>query len=159
MKIYINSIKNGEISFEIEPDQELLLRTPHKFDGLVKVDGNVDFYDGDKLQISFKLWLPCVLVCDRCGMELRRTIMIESTETFAKELDEEEDYYLLRGSIIELDEVIRNIIAFNFPTSVLCKEDCKGVCSVCGNNLNLTDCGCKKEVGNNNPFADLFKRN
>ena len=159
MKIDISAIKNGEFSFEIEPDDSLLTSTPHKFDGLVKVNGVVDFYDAEKLQLTFKLWIPCVLICDRCGMELRKTIMIESTETFAKELDEDEDYYPLRGSIIELDDVIRNIIAFNFPSSVLCKEDCKGLCSVCGNNLNLTDCGCEKEIGKNNPFADLFKRN
>lgn len=159
MKIDIKAIKNNQFSFEIEPDPALLANTPHEFDGPVKVDGVVDFYDATKLQITFKLWIPCVLICDRCGMELRKTIMIESTETFAKELDEEENYYPLRGSIIELDECLRNIIAFYFPTSVLCREDCKGLCSVCGNNLNLTDCGCEKNVGNNNPFADLFKRN
>ena len=159
MKIDIKAIKNGDFSFEIEPDDNLLITTPHKFDGLVKVDGQIIEYDGDKLQIAFKLWIPCIFVCDRCGMEFRKTIMIESEETFAKEQSEDEDYYPLRGSIVELDDVIRNIIAFNFPTSVLCREDCKGLCLICGNNLNLTDCDCQKEVGNNNPFADLFKRN
>lgn len=160
MKIDINKCKNGEFTFEIAPDQKLLANTPHKFDGDVKVSGVITRESGDKLQISFKLWLPCVLMCDRCGMELRRVINIESTETFAKDVNEDEDCYKLQGDIIELDDVIKDIIAFNFPTSILCKEDCKGLCPVCGNNLNLTDCGCKKEtIGKNNPFADLFKRN
>lgn len=159
MKIDITTIKNGEFSFEVMPDECLLSNTPHQFDGAVTVNGLINSFNGDKLQITFKLWIPCVVICDRCGMELRKTIIISSTETFSKDLSDDEDYYPLRGNIVELDDVIRNIIATNFPSSVLCREDCKGLCMVCGNNLNLTECGCTKEAGNNNPFADLFKRN
>ena len=159
MKIDIKSIKNGEFDFEIEPDAELISTTPHKFDGVVRVNAKVEHFDNDKLEISFLLRVPCVFICDRCGIEFRRTIAIEAVESFEKQPSENEDSYELRGSIIELDDVIRNILACNFPTSVLCREDCKGLCSVCGNNLNLTDCECQKEIGNNNPFADLFKRN
>ena len=45
------------------------------------------------------------------------------------------------------------------PVKILCKEDCKGICSVCGSNLNEGECGCDRFVPNA-AFAglsDLFK--
>jgi uncharacterized protein len=32
-----------------------------------------------------------------------------------------------------------------WPLKVLCKEDCKGICSQCGANLNHETCSCKHE--------------
>ena len=37
-------------------------------------------------------------------------------------------------------------LTFNMPTKILCKPDCKGICKVCGKNLNEGDCGCDQFV-------------
>jgi len=47
------------------------------------------------------------------------------------------------GEWLEIDEDIRQEILLNFPMKVLCKQDCKGQCPVCGVDLNYKNCSCK----------------
>lgn len=46
----------------------------------------------------------------------------------------------------DLDELLREDILLSLPTKVLCKSDCKGLCPMCGADLNNGPCGCKKPV-------------
>jgi uncharacterized protein len=52
------------------------------------------------------------------------------------------------GKTIELDPIIREQVLLALPLSVLCRDECKGLCAVCGTDLNEQDCGHagKKEV-------------
>jgi uncharacterized protein len=45
------------------------------------------------------------------------------------------------GKTIDLDPVVREQVLLALPVSVVCKEDCKGLCPVCGQDLNVQDCG------------------
>ncbi len=54
--------------------------------------------------------------------------------------DCEIEYY--EGETISLAEVVRDAILLSFTTMVLCKDDCQGLCSQCGANLNLAPCTC-----------------
>jgi uncharacterized protein len=47
------------------------------------------------------------------------------------------------GQGIELDDLVREEILLAVPSQVLCREDCRGLCAVCGNDLNAKDCGCQ----------------
>lgn len=44
---------------------------------------------------------------------------------------------------VELDEDVRQEAILNLPQRVLCKQDCKGICSGCGADLNNEKCKCK----------------
>jgi uncharacterized protein len=50
------------------------------------------------------------------------------------------------GKTIRLDPIIREQIMLALPVSVLCKDDCKGLCTVCGQDLNDKECGCERKV-------------
>lgn len=50
------------------------------------------------------------------------------------------------GKVIHLDPIIREQMLLNLPVSVLCQDACKGLCSVCGQDLNLKECGCERKV-------------
>ena len=50
------------------------------------------------------------------------------------------------GDEIDLSGLIREQIFLTIPYKPLCHEDCKGLCSRCGANLNIVDCGCEKNV-------------
>jgi uncharacterized protein len=50
------------------------------------------------------------------------------------------------GKTIDLDPIVREQVALALPVSVLCREDCKGLCTVCGQDLNEKDCGCERKV-------------
>ena len=46
---------------------------------------------------------------------------------------------------ITLEQLLHNEILIHWPMRVLCKEDCKGICSHCGKDLNEGPCSCEQE--------------
>lgn len=50
------------------------------------------------------------------------------------------------GRTIDLDPIVREQVLLALPASVLCREDCKGLCPQCGQNLNEAECGCERKV-------------
>ena len=65
---------------------------------------------------------------------------------------------LLEEHELDVDRLIYDEILVNWPTKVLCKDDCKGICPVCGQNLNQQDCGCDRQVIDPRmaKFQDIF---
>jgi uncharacterized protein len=49
------------------------------------------------------------------------------------------------GKTIDLDPVVREQVLLALPVSVVCRDDCKGLCMTCGQDLNEEDCGHGKE--------------
>jgi uncharacterized protein len=54
---------------------------------------------------------------------------------------------------IDLEPLLREYALLEIPINPICRSDCKGLCLICGENLNLRDCGHKpvKET----PFSIL----
>ena len=65
----------------------------------------------------------------------------ENVELTAHEADKV--YY--RGPQIDLAIGIREAIILSQPIMQLCKDDCRGLCPICGINLNTGSCTCKAE--------------
>jgi uncharacterized protein len=63
--------------------------------------------------------------------------------SFAPEEAEEDTY---TGKVVDLDPIVREQILLALPGYPVCNEGCKGLCSVCGTNLNERDCGCDRHV-------------
>jgi len=62
------------------------------------------------------------------------------------ELDEGEmESSFFEGGEIHLSEIACEQIFLEIPYQPLCHEDCKGLCPVCGKDLNLFSCECVKE--------------
>ena len=100
--------------------------------------------------------------CDRCLMQCRKDIDSEFSHTVVNELQDEEldDIYLVcPEGIIELEEIATSDLLLSLPSKLLCREDCKGLCSECGANLNEGDCGCSKKAVDPRlqKLADLLK--
>jgi len=73
----------------------------------------------------------------------------------ARDLPEgEEEVYLLDGDRLELAGMLREQIILATPMQPRCREDCQGLCPVCGQNLNERQCGCPSEA-RESPFAAL----
>jgi uncharacterized protein len=49
------------------------------------------------------------------------------------------------GRQIDLGAIVREQILLDLPMDGLCREDCKGLCSVCGKDLNQGECGCERK--------------
>jgi uncharacterized protein len=64
------------------------------------------------------------------------------TGSFDPETAEEELY---SGKEIDLDPLVREQLLLALPSYPVCREDCKGLCPVCGTNLNERECGCERK--------------
>lgn len=58
--------------------------------------------------------------------------------------DDEEKVSYIDGYDLDVDALIGEEVIIGFPMKVLCDEDCKGLCKVCGANLNRGECGCDR---------------
>jgi len=56
---------------------------------------------------------------------------------------------------IDITEAVYINLLFTLSQKFLCKEDCKGLCFVCGTNLNEKECKCEREV--TDPRFDVLK--
>ena len=81
--------------------------------------------------------------CDRCLADLELDMDLDETYYLFPENTPDVDYFY-SGDEIELDDFVRETLVMNMPGKVLCSEDCKGLCSKCGADLNLGDCGCDR---------------
>ena len=114
------------------------------------------------------------VACSRCledvAYELEGAIegyyLIEGADDGEYDEDEEElgadEFDVLPADhIIDLEPLIRAALIVDIPNMPLCRDDCAGLCPVCGANLNDGDCGCGRDAGledfdrEANPFAAL----
>lgn len=143
-------------SFSPEFDEETFL--PHKVAGDVFVQ-MFYFVDYDSvLHLKGNLRVLFDFVCDKCASPFERNLFLEFDEKIFPHTAEDNEDLLYDMPRIILDKIFSDFIILNFPSKVLCKESCKGICQTCGANLNDVECECgTNKIGKNNPFADLFK--
>lgn len=60
---------------------------------------------------------------------------------------------------IDLHEIVRQEVSFHLPVRVVCGDDCKGLCPLCGENLNTGSCRCKSETDPRWIGLDKLKNN
>lgn len=68
--------------------------------------------------------------------------------------DGEDEVYPFDGDRLELAGMLREQLILATPMQPRCREDCRGLCPVCGQNLNERRCGCPAE-GGESPFVVL----
>ena len=98
---------------------------------------------GDSVALDGELTAVLVSPCARCLEEARFDMKVPFDEIFVRQPDPDHpDAYLFEGSEVDLTDLVVANIAMNLPMQFLCDEDCKGLCPMCGQNLNLGSCGC-----------------
>lgn len=91
------------------------------------------------------------LACSRCLKKFSFKIEAEVRETFAfpenMHLFEEEEAVkeISLDKTIDIEPSIREMIILSIPIKPLCDPECKGLCPVCGTDLNKGECTCKTE--------------
>ena len=99
------------------------------------------------LRLEGQVTAEMTCVCDRCGGSFDS---VKTTQIDAVIVEEDTgvnpELFVLDGDGIDLDEVLSTCFILDMETKFLCREDCKGLCSRCGKNLNLGPCGCGKQL-------------
>ena len=117
------------------------IKEPAKVSGLVENRAGV-------VTLTADVRLDYVASCDRCLRDVPQSLNRQFTHVLTRSLQNEEndELILVEDMHFDLDELLREDILLSLPTKVLCKSDCKGLCPMCGADLNKGPCGCKKPV-------------
>ncbi len=83
--------------------------------------------------------------CDLCANEVVREEKLPLTYVVVQSLEGEdtEDFVLAEDMKVDINNLVRDDIILRVPMKFLCSPDCKGICPICGKNLNDGECGCK----------------
>lgn len=99
--------------------------------------------------INYAIDAEFTAICARCDEEISEAIELQGEKYIAgKEKEDDENFYILDSNIIDLTEFAMEFLALEAPLRYLCSEDCKGLCTKCGKNLNEGDCDCPKKEKN-----------
>lgn len=111
--------------------------------GSVHVQGAAENHAGF-LSLTGNIRLTGVFRCARCCAEFPKLLDFPLESKLAESLanEDEEDFLLLEDGQLDLDEAVREQLLTEMPYRFLCREDCKGLCPKCGQNLNDRICSC-----------------
>ena len=94
--------------------------------------------------------------CVRCLEDVAISLSGNIDAVFARKPNTDDpDLYCFEASTIELTDAVRDALIMEIPMTILCREDCKGLCPVCGANRNEVSCTCQEGGEVANPFAAL----
>jgi len=164
VKLIVDHIKDTPISLHIdEPVGTFPLLAGMQNDTGCCIAGNIEgdvtvVREYDNIRVTGRVTAPLALSCSRCLADYTSFVDTSFTIFFRKESavapsteDELElgEMDLLSSSYsgdeIDLTHEIEEQIAMEIPLKPLCSEACKGLCHVCGVDLNTSSCSCSKE--------------
>jgi uncharacterized protein len=72
--------------------------------------------------------------------------VVDFAEGQEKSNSDEDNYFVVDPSsgFLQIDNMVRESILLTLPLKPLCREDCKGLCPICGIDLNKSVCSCVK---------------
>jgi uncharacterized protein len=142
------SLPIGEIPFDSEFEQQ----SPLIASGTAELHISTE-----ELRVKGQLQVSLRMECDRC------------TEPFVKNIDEEFDLIYVPtpevspgseiaigpndshvgfydGPGLELNDILLEQVLLALPLQRVCREDCRGICPICGQNRNETECDCRAQL-------------
>ncbi len=131
-----------KLNDNVDPDIAHASLTVYRIKKKVLVEGSI------KVDTSFQ--------CGRCLNDFSCPLNLTFREEYnpVEEISKEDAHELTDAEMglgfyqndeIDLAELVEEQILLEVPMKPLCKEDCAGICSTCGQNINVKICECKTE--------------
>ncbi len=134
-RIFANAGACSPISYELDmSDMEQSGVYPLKKPVLIR--GSVS-NKADVVELSLEISYLYESTCDRCGIDTAREYKFELNRALAESLEGEESDTILTvpDMKLDVDELVYGEVFLSLPTKFLCKEGCKGICTLCGKDL------------------------
>jgi uncharacterized protein len=142
------SLPVGAILFDSEFEQQ----SPLNASGTAELHVSTE-----EIRVQGKLQVSLRMECDRC------------TEPFIKNIEENFDLIYVpapetspgaeiaigpddshvgfyAGPGLELDDILQEQVLLALPLQRVCREECQGICPICGQNRNETECHCQTKI-------------
>lgn len=114
--------------------------------GPLSVSGEV-VNNGRLLAVSGTIGGTARLNCNRCLTDFTLAISVPFSEHYREDGDAADpDALGFQGDEIDITEPVREALIIAEPLKALCREDCQGICPVCGANRNENPCACDTAV-------------
>jgi uncharacterized protein len=138
-----------KIQLEEAPENLKLQAEGAEFDKPVRVELTVS-KSKDQLICRGKITAPVNLECSRCLLRFVEEqsadldFVIDLSGTLERTNSEEDSFFVADPSFsyFVLDDLVREAIILSLPLKPLCSEECRGLCPVCGTDLNRSHCHC-----------------
>ncbi len=157
MRLDLGQIRTPHERFEQVYPPEAFAADPDSFRVVAPVSLAFDiFKDNSQFRLAGRVQTAIELPCSRCLESLTAPVDLpfdlryqpHSVNTGEGEREIEEDdlttaFY--ENDEIDLGQLMREQFFLALPMKPLCSGACRGLCPVCGTNLNRGSCDCKRE--------------
>lgn len=162
IKINVAEIKKhliGSKTFQlnVEPAELDITAADLALKGKVQIEGALSNV-GDVLLLEAQLTAVVQRICSRClqGFTAETSASVVEKYYPVGSVGVESDAYVYNTDIVDITEPLRESLLLAEPLRVLCKEDCLGICPVCGADRNVRPCGC--DTGTIDPRLAALKQ-
>ncbi len=100
----------------------------------------------DGITVRGRITMPWHAACRRCLAEVHGVTAIDVDEVYQDEVADGADAFEIEGDQIDLVPAIREYLLIELPDDPLCRDDCAGICPVCGIDRNTGSCSCDTTV-------------
>lgn len=157
MRIEVDELEGASKPFEhtYEPEELILDEESARLTEAPQVRGSAS-RKGYEVRLRGNVTARAEVDCDRCLKAIEVPIETEFDLAYipaSKYVEQEtaelqEDDLLVsvyEGDAIDVDEIVREQILLALPARALCREECHGLCPVCGVDRNTNACACEEK--------------
>jgi len=143
----IIGVPGGKVTFDFKPDMSDTasgsvtgIKEPPRAAGNVINSAGV-------LMFSANVDAICKCVCARCLKEFEYPVHKQFSAILTEGGEgENPDGYFLQGDKVDANEIVVTEFILDLNDTMLCNDNCEGLCPICGFDLNEGKCNCKKET-------------
>ncbi len=128
----------------------------------------VKHVEKEVVSVSFDVVIRARRTCSRCletveceyALAVFRNINVAKKEAYTDVASEADEISYIEDCNLDVDMLVLDELFTVLPMNVVCKNDCKGICKVCGTNLNESTCNCDQTVPDPRMavFSDIFNQ-
>ena len=148
-KIYNGTVSEMVLDFDLDIEEgstdDYVFENAPKAEAkiLEKARGKDD--NESYVALSVRVTGSYTCLCARCAKELTKDLCVNAEYGVTRTLGDDSDEYVeAPEGMLDVGEIARTLFYLELPQRVLCKDDCRGLCPVCGTDLNLSTCSCKQ---------------
>jgi uncharacterized protein len=158
MRIEVDKLEAASNRFQhvYEPDEIILDEEHVRLTRQPEIRGSAS-RKGSEVRLRGTVTASAEVDCDRCLSKVNIPVEADFDVTYvplendrasgAAELQEEDlSFAVYEGEAIDVDELVREQLLLALPSRALCREECKGLCPICGADRNTdSSCACEQK--------------
>jgi len=134
---------------------------PVTVDEPAHIEGDAAYFLSNVVNVNIDFQVTLARPCSRClkdvAFSLDKQDYIAVCGTEEMETLPDDFNYVLNDEDIDLKPILVSLILSEFEPKPLCQEDCKGLCSSCGADLNISECPCEVQHAKDPRLSGLAK--